>query len=160
MALTCCDFQKAQTSELLKILIPRSRFAGPAGHGQVRGALATTRCAYKNAHGTPMRRQQIEREPVWKAGVPTSARSEARRSTSYTPACRSTARKVWSEWHRGPRTQSLALTFADAELEARFERWFEASTASWDLAGSWALVAVAATWALGQWRLFGAMLAS
>ena len=38
VALTCCDFQKAQTSELLKILIPRSRFAGPAGHGQVRSS--------------------------------------------------------------------------------------------------------------------------
>ncbi len=56
-------------------------------------------------------------------------------------------------------TQSLALTFADTELEARFERWLEASTASWELAGSWTLLVGALLWALGQWRLFGAPLA-
>ncbi len=53
-------------------------------------------------------------------------------------------------------SQSLALTFGDTELEARFERWLEASTASWELAGSWALVLVALLWAVAQWRLFGA----
>ena len=56
--------------------------------------------------------------------------------------------------------QSPALTFVDAELEARFERWFDASTASWELAGSWALVLGALLWVLAQWRLFGAALAS
>ena len=35
VALTCCDFQKAQMSELLKALLPRSRFAEPEGSGQV-----------------------------------------------------------------------------------------------------------------------------
>lgn len=39
VALTCCDFQKAQMSELLKVLLPRSRFAEPGGTDQV--------CAYE-----------------------------------------------------------------------------------------------------------------
>ncbi len=50
MALTCCDFQKAQTSELLKILIPRSRFAGPAGHGQVCSQVQHHAIAGETAH--------------------------------------------------------------------------------------------------------------
>lgn len=35
VSLTCCDFQKAQMSELLKVLLPRSRFAEPGGFDQV-----------------------------------------------------------------------------------------------------------------------------
>lgn len=35
VSLTCCDFQKAQMSELLKVLLPRSRFAELGGFGQV-----------------------------------------------------------------------------------------------------------------------------
>lgn len=34
VSLTCCDFQKAQMSELLKVLLPRSRFAEPGGLDQ------------------------------------------------------------------------------------------------------------------------------
>ena len=35
VVLTCCDFQKAPMSELLRVLIPRSRFADPTGFSQV-----------------------------------------------------------------------------------------------------------------------------
>ena len=62
MALTCCDFQKAQTSELLKILIPRSRFAGPAGRGQVRAANRSPCITLADACGMH-RRQSIQTMP-------------------------------------------------------------------------------------------------
>ena len=52
MALTCCDFQKAQTSELLKVLIPRSRFAQHNDRGQARPALHTACAALRSLRST------------------------------------------------------------------------------------------------------------